>query len=166
MVGIASGSVGLPDLYQASPHRAAVAVQHSSRDDDPLSQRLACVLAGQVVIQLPYRTTPVGRSGRVREGLRKDDQRLLGCPEARRYVVLVQVRRLPVILRAKTDGFIGGSLSHPRISFLAQAGFSRTIALPCPHRHVYYLLPKALLVRRGDGLLVAAEGEAILGRPW
>src|ERR687896_1529129 len=54
VVGVAPGGVGLPDLYQAAPNRAAVAVQHSPRDDDPLPQRLARVLAGQVVIPLPH----------------------------------------------------------------------------------------------------------------
>ena len=75
MVGVAPGDVGLPDLYQTAPHRAAVVFQHSPRDADPLPQWLARVLAGQIVIQLAYRVATEGGtvvsesvSGRMRSG--------------------------------------------------------------------------------------------------
>ena len=131
LVGVAARGVGLPDLDQAVPDRPPVAVRDAARDDDPLPQGLALVLAGQVVVQLPDRPAPVSRSGGIREGPWEDDQRLSGRPEARRDVVRVQVWRLPAS-PAQTCGFIGGLLSHPRFSSLAQAGFSTTIAMPCP----------------------------------
>src|ERR671917_2044961 len=117
-MGVAPGSVGLPDLYKAVADRAAVTVYHSSRDDDPLPQWFALVLAGQVVIQVPYEAAPVGGAGGIREGPREDDERLLWRPETSRQVVRVQVGQLPIILRAQTGGVIGGLLSHPRFSLL------------------------------------------------
>jgi hypothetical protein len=105
VVGVASGGVGLPDLDQAVADRAAVAVEYATRDDDPLPQRLARVLAGQVVVQLPYQATPVGGASGIREGPREDDERLLRRPETRRHVVRVQVGRLPAILLAQVCGF-------------------------------------------------------------
>jgi hypothetical protein len=132
VVGVAACGVGPPHLDQATPHRLAVAVRDTPRDDDPFPQGLALMLAGQIVGQLPNRTTPVCRSRGIREGLRKDDERRLRRPESRRDVSGVEVRRLPVVLRAQTGGFVGGLLSHPRFSLLAQAGFSTTMAMPCP----------------------------------
>ena len=83
MVGVAASGVRLPDLYQAVPDRPPVAVGDVPRDDDPLSQRLSCVLTGQVVIQLPYRIMPISGPGGIREGTREDDQGFLGRPQAR-----------------------------------------------------------------------------------
>jgi hypothetical protein len=67
LVSVASGGVGLPDLDQAVPDRPAIAIEHASRNDDPLSQRLAGMLAGQIVVKLPYKTVPVRRTRNVRE---------------------------------------------------------------------------------------------------
>jgi hypothetical protein len=69
LVGVVSRGVGLPDLDQAVSDRAAVAVQYSPRDEDSLPQGLACVLASQVVIQLPYRVAPVGAGPVVSESV-------------------------------------------------------------------------------------------------
>ena len=57
LVNVASRGVGLPDLDQAVPDRPAVAVEHA-RDDDALPQRLALVLAGQVVVELSVGPRP------------------------------------------------------------------------------------------------------------
>jgi hypothetical protein len=100
MVNVAPGGVGLPNLDEAVSHRTAVTVEHAAVHDDALSERFVLVLAGQVAVQLPYRLAPVGGTCGVRERLWQDDQGLLGCPEARRHIVRIQVRRLPVILRA------------------------------------------------------------------
>src|SRR5215210_778454 len=99
-MGVASGGVGLPDLDQAVAHRAPVAARDAPRDDDPLPQRLAGMLAGKVVIQLPDKTASKCRSRRIREGFRKDDQGLLRCPESRRHVIRIEIRGLDVAILA------------------------------------------------------------------
>ena len=47
-MGVAPGRVGLPDLDQLAGDGTAVAVEDPSGHDDPLAERLARVLAGQV----------------------------------------------------------------------------------------------------------------------
>jgi hypothetical protein len=49
-VPVAPGGVGLPDLHQGVRDRPAVLVQHAAADDDPLSDRLAVVLARQIMV--------------------------------------------------------------------------------------------------------------------
>jgi len=100
MVSVAPGSISLPNLDEAVSHRTAVAVEHAPVYDDALSERFVLVLAGQIAVQLPYRLAPEGGSCDVRERLRQYDQGLLGCPEARRHIVWIQVRWLSVILQA------------------------------------------------------------------
>jgi hypothetical protein len=53
VVAVAAAGIGLPDLDQGAGDRAASAVQDPPLDDDPLPQRLAGVLDGQVVVGLP-----------------------------------------------------------------------------------------------------------------
>src|SRR5918997_4945226 len=59
MVGVASCGVGLPDLDQAAPYRASVAIEDASRNDDPLTQRLAGMLAGPIVVKPPHSRAPL-----------------------------------------------------------------------------------------------------------
>ena len=94
LVDVAAGGVGLPDLYQAVSDGTAVAIRDASRDDDALAQRLAFVLAGQIVVQLPYRAASVGGARGIGEGPGEYYQGLLRRPEARRHVVRIQVWRL------------------------------------------------------------------------
>ena len=63
LVAVAAGGVGLPDLDQRPRDGAAVAVEEPAGDHDPLAQRLAGVLAGQVVVQArrPGRRPATGR---------------------------------------------------------------------------------------------------------
>ena len=53
LVAVAPGGVGLPDLDQRVAERLPVAVEDAARDDDPLAERLALVLAREVVVELP-----------------------------------------------------------------------------------------------------------------
>src|SRR5919112_6155018 len=80
LVGVASGSVGLPDLNEAVPDRPAIAVEDAPRNDDPLTQRLAGILTGQIVVELPYRTMPVRRTRNIQECSGEDDHGLLRRP--------------------------------------------------------------------------------------
>src|SRR5215204_3673763 len=107
-MGVASRRVGLPDLDQAVPDRAPVAVEDASRNDDPLPQRLAGMLAGQIVVQFAYRAASKCWSCRIREGLRKDDRELLRRPEARSHVIRVEIRGLDAAILAP-----GASFSRP-----------------------------------------------------
>src|ERR671915_1671748 len=106
MVCIASGGVGLPDLQEAALYRASVAIEDASRNDDPLTQRLAGMLAGQIVVKVPYSAAPVCRTRGVRERPGEDDERLLRRPEPRRHVVRIEVRGLDaVVLTPVPSGF-------------------------------------------------------------
>ena len=54
-VAVAAGGVRLPDLDELPAQRLAVRVEHPSGDDDALAERLARVLAGEVVVELAER---------------------------------------------------------------------------------------------------------------
>jgi len=51
-VFVAPCGVRLPDLDERPAQRLALGVEHAPRDDDPLADRLAVVLNGQVVVGL------------------------------------------------------------------------------------------------------------------
>src|SRR5438067_3532023 len=55
LVKVAAGGIGLPDLNHCAHYWSAIAVEHPTRDNNPLANRLARVLAGQVVVQLRKR---------------------------------------------------------------------------------------------------------------
>lgn len=52
LVGVAARRVGLPDLDQLAADRAPVAVEQPAGDRDPLTDRFALVLPGEVVVDL------------------------------------------------------------------------------------------------------------------
>ena len=83
---VAARGVRLPDLDQRAAQRAAVLVEHAAADDDPLAERLARVLARQVVVELGDRIGAehgaVGAVGVLRQG----DERPVGRAPARRAV--------------------------------------------------------------------------------
>src|SRR5215208_1066594 len=120
MVCVASGGVGLPDLDEAVPYRASVAVEDEPRNDDPLTQRLAGMLASQVVVKLSQRLAPVCWTCGVRERPGEDDQGLLRRPEPRRNIVRVEVRGLgAVVLAPVPSGFFSLPLCHATCPLLA-----------------------------------------------
>src|SRR5215203_4608396 len=113
MVCIASGGVGLPDLHEVALYRASVTIEDASRNDDPLTQRLAGMLAGQIVVQVPYSTAPVCRTRGVRERPGEDEERFLRRSEPRRHVVRIEVRGLDaVVLTPVPSGFFSLPLCH------------------------------------------------------
>ena len=57
-------------------HRAAVLVEHAAADDDALADRLALVLAREVVVGRLDVVVAEHRPGDLRERLRRQDQRL------------------------------------------------------------------------------------------
>src|SRR5215208_1363065 len=119
MVCIASGGVGLPDLHEAALYRASVTIEDTSRNDDPLTQRLAGMLAGQIVVQVPYSTAPVCRTRGVRERPGEDDERLLRRSEPRRHIVRIEVRGLDaVVLTPVPSGFFSLPLCHATFPLL------------------------------------------------
>jgi hypothetical protein len=68
-VDVAPARVRLPHLDELMRDRAPVAVQHPAADDDPLADRLAAVLDGQV--RLGRADVPVAEAGRPQlDGLR------------------------------------------------------------------------------------------------
>src|SRR5438128_12462780 len=92
LVEVAAGGVRLPDLHDRVPQRSSVAVEHAAGDDDPLADRLAGMLAGQVMIELGDGPRKQGR-GEIVESLGEIDQRLGWRAQTRPDIVGVEVRR-------------------------------------------------------------------------
>ena len=60
-------------------HRPAILVDDPARDDDAFPERLAGVLARQIIVGLAKRQIPVHRRCQIAEVLRQPDERLLGA---------------------------------------------------------------------------------------
>jgi hypothetical protein len=103
-VVVAPRGVRLPDLDQRVAHRPAVAVEYAAVEDDPLAERLALVLAGQVVVVLADALVAVDGPGDLAERVRQQQQRALGRTRARGYVVGMQVGRVDVLVVAPIAG--------------------------------------------------------------
>src|SRR5690348_13995721 len=74
-VPVASGRVGLPDLDQGLRDGAAVLVQHATGDDDALTQRLAGMLAREIIVVWPDVVIIEYGSRDLGERMRQEDQR-------------------------------------------------------------------------------------------
>src|SRR5215216_5051630 len=80
------------------------------------------MLAGQIVVKLPYSAAPVCRTSGVRECPREDDERLLRRPEPRRHVVRIEVRGLDALVLAPVpSGFFSLPLCHSTFPFARPA---------------------------------------------
>ena len=66
LVAVAAGRVRLPDLDQRRSDGPAFGVGHAPRDDDPLAERLAVVLARQVVVEVADGLVAVDGAGQLR----------------------------------------------------------------------------------------------------
>ncbi len=75
-VRVAARGVRLPDLDQGLRNRLAVLVEHAAGDDDAFADRLALVLAGEVMIALLHVAVAEKRTGQLGERLRRHDERL------------------------------------------------------------------------------------------
>ena len=94
LVAIAAGRIRLPDLDQSRRNRLSCRVDDPARDDDPLSQRLALVLAGEVVVELADRVVAKDRPGQLGGRVRQQEQRAFRPAELRRAIVRVEVGRV------------------------------------------------------------------------
>ena len=65
LVAVAPGGVALPDLHQRLRHRPAAGLEHAPVDDDPLPERLAVVLAREVVVDRRHARVPQRRAGQL-----------------------------------------------------------------------------------------------------
>src|ERR1700674_1192649 len=94
-VRIPARGIRLPNLHERFPDRLPVAVEHTAAHDDPLSNRLASVLAGEVRILRPDRYASKRRPRDVMEPLvRKAHRRPPRRSQNARPVIGVQVWRL------------------------------------------------------------------------
>ena len=93
-VAVAARRVRLPDLDELAAERLAVAVQHATLDDDPLTGRLALVLPRQIGVRGFDRRLAEGGPRQLRLGRGKDYQGLLRRPKACAHVVVMVVRRV------------------------------------------------------------------------
>ena len=112
-VPVAARGVRLPDLDQLATQRAAVGAEHAAADDDPLAERLALVLAGEVVVELAERQVAEDGARELRERVRKDDERLLRRAQRRAPVLGVEVRRVgPLPVEVGAAGERGAAQCH------------------------------------------------------
>src|SRR5215471_2633867 len=91
---VPAGSIRLPEFYESPRNRTAVVVEHPAGDDDPLSQRLPRMLAGEVVLALRDIAVAIHRAGDFRESVRQENQRLARRAPHGGKVRLVQRRWL------------------------------------------------------------------------
>src|SRR6185369_7239991 len=110
---VASGGIRLPDLDERMRGGFSVLVEHASADDDALADRLALVLARQVVIARLEVVVAEDRAGQLRERLRRDDERLSRVPLCGRRVRLIVV----IGLRTGVRPAIAAQLAHASFPF-------------------------------------------------
>src|SRR5215208_4124306 len=80
------------------------------------------MLAGQIVVKLPYSAAPVCRTSGVRECPRENDERLLRRPEPRRHVLRIEIRWLDALVLAPVpSGFFSLPLCHATFPFARPA---------------------------------------------
>ena len=75
-VNVAPAGIGLPYLDQRVRHAAAVLVKHMAVHDDALAERLAGVLARQVIVALAHGLVAIDRAGQFRQRVAHRDQGL------------------------------------------------------------------------------------------
>src|SRR5947199_8825989 len=61
LVKVAAGGIGLPDLNDRAPHREAITVEHATRDDNAIADRVPGVPATLIAVQPPNRPGDSGR---------------------------------------------------------------------------------------------------------
>src|SRR5204863_2400580 len=118
---VAPGSVGLPDLDQRMRNGLAVLVEHASVDDDALADRLAFVLASQIVISRLDIVMAENRTGQFRERLGRNDERLRRMAFRGRRVRRIVIVGLSPGMRAP----IGAGLLHRSGPFIRGAPVMR-----------------------------------------
>src|SRR6516162_7757035 len=96
---IPSGGIRLPNLDECVGDGSPIAVEHASTYDNALTNWLACMLAGQIVILFPYFFVPKNRSGNFRERVWPHDQWVQRRAFDGRAVRLVEGRRLTALGR-------------------------------------------------------------------
>ena len=92
-VDVAPARVRLPDFDKRVGDRPAVLVEHAPMHDDPLPDRLAPVLSGQVLVAGLHRVLAVDWSGQFAQRMRDDDERLGRRPFHGALVVGIEARR-------------------------------------------------------------------------
>src|SRR3989475_1167826 len=117
-VRIASGRVRLPDFDQGVRHRLAVLVEHAPAHDNALADRLAAVLAGEIIVGRLDVAVAEDRAGQLGQRLRRHDERLRGASLLRRGVRRVVVLRLGTRMKnavaRQLAALSGDSLVHWR----------------------------------------------------
>jgi hypothetical protein len=97
-MAVAPGGVGLPDLDERVAQRPPVAVEQAPGHGDALADRVAVVLARQVVVQRPGPQFAELRAGRLADGVRQVDERLRGMAQCRRPVLRDVQRRVDALV--------------------------------------------------------------------
>src|SRR5574341_400876 len=108
LVRVAARGVRLPDLDQRVRHGLAALVEHAAADDDALAERIALVLAREVVVGRLHIAVAEYRAGDLGERLRHDDERLRRVALRRRDVE----RKIVFGLRARMKPAVALDLGH------------------------------------------------------
>jgi len=103
---------------QRVANRAAVAVEQTAADRDPLADRFARVLAGEVVVERTGAELAELRPGDLADGGRQVDERLRGVAQPRRAVAVAVERRMEVLVTHGSPGrpavhHVAGALAAP-----------------------------------------------------
>src|SRR5206468_6820912 len=75
VVAVAARGVCLPDLDQGVPHRAPVLLEQPACHGDPLAERVAVVLASEVIVEFSDVAVAVDGASKVTEVVRPREQR-------------------------------------------------------------------------------------------
>ena len=109
---VASGGVRLPDLDERAAQGLPLGVEHAAAERDSLADRLAGVLAREVVVELAEDALATELwTGDLGDRLRHEDERLLRVAQTARLVRRVVERRLLVLALSQVAvGRIGDRL--------------------------------------------------------
>src|SRR5467141_2789618 len=126
-VRIAPGTVRLPDFDQGVRHRPDVLVQHAPAHDNALADRLAPVLAGEIVVGRLDVSVAEDRASQLGQRLWRHDERLRRASLLRRGVRRVVVLRLGTRMKTAVARQLAAlsrdSLSHwRRLAWKAEPG--------------------------------------------
>ena len=125
VVAVASGGVRLPDLDERIADRPAVLVEHASRDDDALAERLAAGLPGEIVVELADAVRSEHRRRQRVQLLGQRQQGPLRRPQPRRAVVGMEVGRIDVAHAASP--FVFSARSAVELALRSAARVSRSV---------------------------------------
>src|SRR5215469_8570066 len=90
LVAVTTARIGLPDFHERVGDRPPILVEHAPVHDDTLADRLARMLAGEIVVAGTKAVVTVERTGELGRGVRDQDRLVLWRAFHRALVVGVE----------------------------------------------------------------------------